>query len=52
MAGAAETLVEERWEGWVFLPIWDVVLEIGAGVRLLAWLWSKRFVRVWERVWG
>jgi len=52
VAAAAETLVEEGQEGRVFFPIRDAVLETGAGVGLLAWLWSKGFARVWERVWG
>jgi len=52
VAATAETVVEERQEGRGFLPIQDPVLEMGAGVRLLAWLRSRRFVRVWERVWS
>jgi len=52
VAAAAETLVEEWQEGRLFLPIRDAVLKMGVGVGLLAWLWSRRLMRVWERVWS
>jgi len=52
VAAAAETVVDEGREGRLFLPIREAVLEIGVGVGPLAWLQSRGFVRVRERVWG
>jgi len=52
VAAVAETVVDEGWEGRGSLPTLEAVREIGVGVGLLAWLQSKGFVRVQERVWG
>jgi len=49
-AAAAGTLVDDGREGRFFFPTRDAVREMGAGVRLLAWLRSSWFVRVWEAV--
>jgi len=50
LAAAAETVVDEGQEGQLFLPILEAVLELGAGIGLLAWLQSRWFVRVREAV--
>ena len=50
MAAAVESEVGERREGQLFLPILEAVLEIGAEVGLLAWVRSRGFDRVWDRV--
>jgi len=36
MAAAAETVMEDGREGWLFFPIGDAVHKMGAGVGLLA----------------
>ena len=49
-AAAAGILVDDWREGRFFFPTWDVVLEMGVEVGLLAWLWSRGLLRVWEAV--
>jgi len=49
-AAAAGTLVDDVREGRFFFPTQDAVLEMGAGVGLLAWLRSSGLVMVLEAV--
>jgi len=50
VAAAAGTLVDDGREGQFFFPTQDAVLEMGAGVGLLAWLQSSGLVMVREAV--
>jgi len=45
-AAAAGTLLDNGREGRFFFLIRDTVRKMGAGMGLLAWLWSGELVRV------
>jgi len=49
-AAVAGTLVDDGREGQFFFPTRDAILEMGAGVGLLAWLRSSGLVMVREAV--